>query len=607
MITLRERSIITHLVKQQAPITSGQLAEEFSVSSRTIKNDIRKLREWLKEHNVSINSQTNKGYWIHFLDKKSQLYFHQMLMTELEKEEKWSATGRINRLILLLCLHSDAVLTADKLAEALLVSRNTVLNDIVEVEGLLKQRNVTLLKNAGSGFEVIGEELAIRQTVESILLFNNDNELTYRNISVEGVKHKLLSLPEMMHSYVCLILKMIDRESSDYQPTQSEKYTLYIRILISVCRVVKQKRIQIEKDNVLPHRDVSPLAKNTYRIMSEIYIEMGQVLTEAEFYYVYRNLVKNHRPEILSDWTKRIINYVSEKEETPFYLDPSLQVNLFNHLSLKFDDKHLKLLEVNPFIEELKKLHPTLFQHVKEGCLKYFQQGLITHHETFASFVSLHFLVSLESKFHSQSPIKALYVCASGGGVARVIKNRVEREIPTLQVTRYCGLEEVEEVLASEKYDIVISIFPIIIEHPMVLVEPFLTERNIVEIKHILDQLRITDSESSKKSRIWSGPLHVNPTDTESVSLEVIMQGMEFYLYMKQALGDKIKPSLNDAFLTHIFLMEHRIYFEQEYDDFIDDEKYLNEQFKMVKGILDDFGLDVPSNEIQAITYYLDD
>lgn len=607
MITLREKLIIAHLIKRGNPTTSNQLAKKFAVSNRTIKNDIRKLREWLKGHDVSIQSQTNKGYWIHFSNKTSELYFHQMLMTELESEEKWSASGRTNRFILLLCLHPEKVLTALQLAEALSVSRNTILNGISEVERVLKQRNVSLQKSSGTGYEITGEELAIRQTIESILLLNNDQELTYRNISVEKVKHKLLSLPEGIHPYIQLVFEMIDAESMDYQPTRSEKYTLYIRILISLCRVVKQKRIKVEEDNVLPGKNVSPLAKYTYRKMDKIYLKVGQVLTEAEFYYVYRNLVKRHRPEMLSDYTNRIINFVSEKEGIPFYLDPALQTNLFNHLSIKFDDNHIKLLEVNPFIEELKKQHANLFEHVQEACMKYLQQGLITHPEFFASFVSLHFLVSMESKFHSQSPIKALYVCASGGGVARIIKNRVEKEIPTLQVTRYCGLDEVEEVLANENYDIVISIFPIIIEHPMILVEPVLTSRNIREIKQLLDQLRMKVNNDATKEIELSQRKHISPMDAESVSLEVIIQGMEFYLYMKDSLGDSVKPSLEDAFLTHIFLMQHRIYFEQEYDDFIDSKKYLNERFKMVKEILDKYGMSVPSNEIQAITYYLED
>src|SRR5699024_11083419 len=91
-----------------------------------------------------------------------------------------------------------------------------------------------------------------------------------------------------------------------------------------------------------------------------------------------------------------------------------------------------------------------------------------------------------------------------------------------------------------------------------------------------------------------------SPNDPEEISREIIIRGMELYKYMKQELAGQINEDLEDAFLMHITLMIHRIYFDKEYDEFIQAKDHMSESFKKVKNLLKRFGLKVHRSEIQA-------
>ncbi|MGC3569700.1 HTH domain-containing protein, partial [Enterococcus faecalis] len=75
-------------------------------------------------------------------------------------------------------LSVKAYLTAQQLADELLVSRNTIVSDLEQVERLLQAYVLTLIRQARQGFTISGEESNERLLME----FITQKELTEYDI-----------------------------------------------------------------------------------------------------------------------------------------------------------------------------------------------------------------------------------------------------------------------------------------------------------------------------------------------------------------------------------------------------------------------------------------
>ena len=54
-------------------ITTQELAENFTVSVRTIKYDLEDIRAWFEQHDETLYSKRNKGIWLDLPDSKRLL------------------------------------------------------------------------------------------------------------------------------------------------------------------------------------------------------------------------------------------------------------------------------------------------------------------------------------------------------------------------------------------------------------------------------------------------------------------------------------------------------------------------------------------------------
>ena len=75
---------------------------------------------------------------------------------------------RINRLLIMLLVTKEAI-TALKLANALEVSKDTIMNDLDELEHHFLKEGLVLNRQTRKGFWITGNERLVRLTIEEIL------------------------------------------------------------------------------------------------------------------------------------------------------------------------------------------------------------------------------------------------------------------------------------------------------------------------------------------------------------------------------------------------------------------------------------------------------
>ncbi|MED4850485.1 transcription antiterminator [Caldifermentibacillus hisashii] len=610
MLTEREYKILMKLLKFNQPIRIKDLSKEFNVSPRMIKYDLDHIKDWLAKYELQILSQTNKGLWIEPDEDKKKI-----VIKELIGNESWNRIPdqnfRIKKIVMTM-LQKDDYTTAASLSEILEVSRNTILSDMNLVEEFVSPWEIRLERKKRIGYRLFGEELHLRLLIENLILSNMSNYEIYqimssisnkeeRNYTIYSIDGTLLSVFRIAEEKLCEL----------YHPSvtkilhQSDILTLLIRITISVTRLNQGKTIKgyrVLKDNQYTD-DVSRFILN---FMKSVFKTVDLPLLEDEFLYLSGEFANGRRVDLLNA-TQKIIEEVSYKTGIDFKRDTKLFSNLFAHLSLRFQRGLFNMTESNPFAEEIKQNYADLFESVSLACEKYLGMDKIVNKNEFISFITLHFLTSLENTFNKKEKVRAVYVCATGKGVARLIKSRVEKEIHDIDIVAYCSIMEVEEICKKREVDLIISVFPIKSRIPVIVMEAIPTKKDIDTIKEKVYE--ILENRPKSIQRIAWKEEEKNDEDSESISLEIILKGFEVIQEVQSNFAHRIKDDRLQALHLHIFLMVHRYFFEKQYDDFLYTSHQVTEKNKqdlqLFKNILKSKDLHVNDSELIALLQYL--
>ena len=78
MFLPREKNILKLLLKSEKKFTTAQIAAELKVSPRTIKADIKKINDTLKNDSCQICTKQGVGLWLDY-DKSKERYLNLLI------------------------------------------------------------------------------------------------------------------------------------------------------------------------------------------------------------------------------------------------------------------------------------------------------------------------------------------------------------------------------------------------------------------------------------------------------------------------------------------------------------------------------------------------
>ncbi|GLB60158.1 BglG family transcription antiterminator [Cytobacillus sp. NCCP-133] len=599
------------LLMSKSPLRIKDLSVEYGVSTRTIKYDLELVRDWYKTQNRQLHSQTNKGIWLECSDQDRILL--RRTLTQSERANIYpDQTIRVRKMIFALLLTNEYI-TAAKFSESLEVSRNTVLNDLNKVEEFLLSWGIDLERKQRIGYKLLGEELQIRLMLEHLIYHDLDDFEIYKMTTRitkkvpeedtgllidDALKDEYKAIEQQMKelydSSLANLMRVSDLLKSLFRITFSV-IRLNMGYTIKSYRVLDRSKLQDEGSKFLAS------------VMEKVLTEMQLPLLEEEFLYISGGLEKEFESLDAVAITEKIIHHVSKLERIDYQNDPKLNSNLLAHLSLRFQNGSFYLKEMNPMEEEIKRNHPELFKHVQEACHRFIKHHALIAQDSFTSLIVLHFLVSYENTFKPKRKVKVLYVCSTGRGAARLIKNRVEKEIPAVEIVGYCSLLDVEEICQNEKVDMIVSVFPVETKIPVVVVEPLPGKSDIEAIRAQMKKL--IGSEAIEVNQLLEDQkAHTINDDAESLSQEIILKGFEATQALLEAFPIQSNQNWKNAFEIHVFLMVHRYYFDKQYDHYFHTSQQLlegdMEMMNKVRSILEDKDLHVNNVEVFTLLQY---
>lgn len=568
-LSKRQIEILLRLIDSQESITTKVLASSFQVSVRTIKYDLDHIRFWGKKQKIELYTQRNKGVWFELTDFQKLTLKNELL--EVEQFDVYpNKKSRVPYIIVAL-LMVDKMTTISYLAELLEVSNNTIISDLDQLEVLIKRFQVTLKRQSGQGLSLVGEEEELRilmeycfqeeltgydiyKVINQLLDPNQKQELT---ISL-GKYTKFYSLYQQVIYLMAENMNPLMNQEFNYTELLSFSFRLAISVFrLKLNRALSTSKILKKAEEQSENRDFP------FLLMVTVFDFYDLPLLQREYDYISSNLANEGIQEDVLQLTLKVIREVSRDFNFPFEEDAQLLTNLFAHLSLRLGKKHSFVNEYNPFVEEILNSHEELFGAIRSVGIKEFANLPFLLTDSFISYLTLHFLVSLERQ--KKKIIRVIYVCSTGLGVTKLLQQKVAEEVLNVEIVNFASVLNATELIEQEQPDLVISIFPMdSLACQVIKVNPIPTKEDIALIKRTVQNLLM--NESKEVCHLKKQPVKPILSETmEDFSRELIVTGYTVYEKLLEIFGSKLNQEYKEAFLLHVLLMVHRITFDTQY------------------------------------------
>ncbi|GCF92281.1 transcriptional antiterminator [Enterococcus florum] len=614
-LSKREIKILLKLLDSEKSVTTKELSDQFLVSVRTVKYDLDNIRLWLYEREIELHAQRSKGFWFE-LTETQRIALKNELIGEKFFDVYLDQKARIDQITLCL-LFSETVTTAKRLADSMDVSKNTIMTDLEKVEEFAFKYGLVLKRQSGQGFWLEGTEEKCRFLMDYLLHHSLTEYDIYQIMHrltdpLEPAKHPI-HIGKGLPFYEVYQL-VIDKTAELLAPNvmnefnYAELLAITFRVAIATSRLLIHKSIGSftllqERQTLLKNQDIPMM------LMELVFSHYGLPILRDEYEYICSDLtVEEEHPDTLQ-LSIQLIDSISKDMNVSFDENPQLLTNLFAHLSLRLGKKHLYLNEYNPFIDDIKGMHPALFSAIKKACRKVLPSAMrYLINDSFISYIALHFMVHFEKEKIEQGIVRIVYVCSTGLGVTSLIQQKIEEEISNVEIVSFASVLNAVEMIRTHKPDLVVSIFPIEgINCPLIKVNAIPSREDIEAIKEFTKKTAVNRQPAASYVRFDRTQLGTAP---EEATKEVILKGFILYEGLRKLFAQRLKKEIEDAFLLHVFLMVHRIIFKQQYEleGNVDHHTLFQDRhlFKAIEQLFSENDLAVNEAELTALFNYVD-
>lgn len=509
-ISKREKEIIEVLLEQKNGVTVDYLSDELKVSNRTIYRELSSLESTLAKYQIKLIREADIGY---------RLVGKPALFKELQHQlsaspEELTAQQRQSTLVIKLLMQEKEV-KMESLAMDLQVSISTIQADLISIEEVFKEYKIDIERKKAKGIQAVASESS-RRLIISGLIHSEINEYDFfqlmENETKSGIKEwetsqnpflKQLNKEDLYHVYA--VVKQFGQHYFE-EVTDSQLQRLVILLCVSIMRLHEGHQIHsFEASSLLVDSDQTKsieTATAIYDFMQKLY---GIAITKQEIQFLglqIQGLNVPLRNDFLSEEydtdlgykVRELIRLVSNELDWNFNQDETLFHDLLSHISAAIKRAIAPMPESNnPLLDKILTQYSDLSSSVKEKLTHIFPMIHFLPNEIV--YIVIHFASAFERQPKVQE-LKALVICSSGVGTAKILESRIRKYIPeitTIEISRISKLHRID----FGEYDLILStIFLQGFETEYKVVTPLLMDN---EIKSI--QLYIRQIISEKKKR----------------------------------------------------------------------------------------------------------
>ncbi len=514
--------ITLNLLMQDSPVSVKYLADSVGVSKRTVQRELEYIDSSLKKYNLSFQSKAGTGVWIEG-DKSDKEKLTALLMAD-DTLDVSNKDERIKKLILELLKESEP----QKLfyyANMLGVSEATVSNDLDEVAKWFDKFKLSLVRKQGFGIYLEGKEKAYRKALTAFIdeytssykLTQNDKNTMRESNLIKLIENKssknIYSLldTDIMKRVISCLINLNNEQISNL--TDSSYAGLVIHITIAINRIMHNEIIDPDSrlDEDIEHdRDYSLAVIIASSLEKEFNIEIPEIEVTYICLHIRASKMQNTSSSKGSRRNNTLVSLVYEMIES---YDPDISYileqddafidGLIAHMQPTLVRLTNGLAIRNPLLDQIKSNYPDIFEKCKNVTAMLEDKLNLKVPESETGFLAVHFgaaVVRLEQNNLSKRTVYVGVVCASGIGISRFIKTKLEKVFGNRISIETYGKGDIDSN-AIRKTDFFVS--NINMEVPdgadIIFINPLITDSDIKNIDANIRRYEITPDKSEDR------------------------------------------------------------------------------------------------------------
>ncbi|GBU10811.1 transcriptional antiterminator [Erysipelotrichaceae bacterium] len=468
-VTRRQLEIIKYL-KRKDEVSLQSIATEFTISTRTIRNELVQIRQILATYDAVLIFEKGSGYRCLF--KVEIQYFSFIDTIELQLEQ---VILRKNQLVEFL-LFAICPQTIDSLCEHFFVSRGTLNNDLVRLKNELKQYHLDITRHANDGIVIGGSEKAIRFYL---------GEKSNKQVNLE--------LKSIIENQIICFSDKLDNPFTDEGISQ---LLSYIGIAIERIRCgfmigdIPIFTIKPEISNLVEQITTGILKSIGLEFPPHECVYLGlqfQSKLDAASYFDAITISQS------AEWKEAVamISYIEQNYMYNLAADKYLIQDLVYHLySMHFRMMNQLRLK-NPMTPHIKKNYPLAVEMTiaAVASIKLFKKNAIDEDEV--SYLALHIGAALERCYGIVDIIKTqvILVCSGGAGVGRIMEAKLATQLQ-FDVKLVCS-KRAYEAMEMVYCDVIIATIPVTLKNkPVVYAEMLPGDWDLAKISEGVAKLK---------------------------------------------------------------------------------------------------------------------
>ena len=488
----RQKEILKILLNSKEFVPTGKIADKLKLSKKTIYRELQII-----ERDIKLEKIKSKGIKLD-ISPESLIELKEKILNDKKILEKYSPEERRMGILTHLLKISPKTSSIEKLSKIYYVSKTSIVNDLNYVEEKIKIYNLKLEKGK-KGSKITGSERDIR---EALINFINMSTRLKENEKAISDRIDDETLKELIHQFkkedIYNIEKLLENVEKKLRYTLADSY--YINILTHLLILLERIKNGVVKYDTQKIKNYEVSEQNMYSISKELSDDLLKnfdvKLPEEEIYFIYQYLVssgignsKNDNNWELSQLMKQvktqvkniikdIVIYFYEITKIDLKKNSKLYGSLILHIKALINRMEYEIKIKNSMYEEIKKEFPYMYEvtnQIMNKIIEKYKMKKISKYEI--SYLTIYFQAILESR---KAIKNVIVVCSSGFGTSYLLKNRIQKIFPELNVKDVLSVNDLKNNYNLDNIDLIISTIHLkSINKPVAYVSSVLNEEDV--------------------------------------------------------------------------------------------------------------------------------
>lgn len=471
------------VLKKDIPVSMEHLSSVLSVSDRTIRSLIKQINTLKESQGFEVVTIRTKGYQLRVLDEQR---FQSYITNTSSTVELSNRQQRISFLLFYL-LQQDQFSSLQSISDIIGVSRNTLISDLEELDVVVKQIDLILVRRSHYGIRLTGSEKAMRKAFSKFVVHSNNYISMTKDyfdfiekVDLSELKMVLKKTLESNHLTITQVLfdSLMDHlrvllyrvSIKNYVSTQSTPQPLnveYVQMASTLVQWIRQ-RFQL----VIPMEEVDYLASQIAGKTSVQWID------ECE-------------KEELLQLIDELLLLIDEEFVTKFSLDDQLKEALLMHMYPLISRMTHHMLLNNPLVDEVSSRYANVFLIA----LRFYELWQKQYDKPFdlsrdeIGYLALHFAGNIErAKQQALHRIKRVLIISDiGRGNLLLLKEKIQDLLPR-SIVDFDSMTGIDEINQQDPHLILstITFDDSLIHAPVIYIKEILDEQDLHQIKDLI-------------------------------------------------------------------------------------------------------------------------